>query len=294
MLSSRQTLFTALAGGVFLCLPSGLGGEFNLQATGNPVVVGEDNDGDGLDDVLELRLGTSLALADSDADGLSDHEEFLLGTDPKTPDNLGALVPVPATYLDIYALGKEVVLHVSTYYQVSVEDPTLVFSNEFGTDLYPLTDFGRQLFAYDDVQGFFPGWNIRRATFRIPHSLFAQQGNFALGILARIDDDVYGSSIMLADVGGFHAQLRNDLFSTSGNGGGVFPVDPRGQDPEAGDRDDVCVQTLQPISYLSLGKIEYKVVTASCQPLANAVCFSACIDTVEDVLIGIDIQSLIP
>jgi hypothetical protein len=46
----------------------------------------QDNDGDGLTNGAELRLGTDPYSADTDQDGISDLQEVILGTDPNHPD----------------------------------------------------------------------------------------------------------------------------------------------------------------------------------------------------------------
>jgi hypothetical protein len=53
-----------------------------------------DSDGDGLDDILELRLGTDPRLNDTDGDGLSDYDEYCkYCTDPAKADSDGDGVP---------------------------------------------------------------------------------------------------------------------------------------------------------------------------------------------------------
>ena len=56
------------------------------QATTAALALAADDDGDGLPNVEEIRLGTDPAKADSDGDGLNDKKEVDLGTDPKNPD----------------------------------------------------------------------------------------------------------------------------------------------------------------------------------------------------------------
>lgn len=46
----------------------------------------EDPDEDGINNIVEISLGTNPLLADSDFDGLTDDQEIALGTDPMLPD----------------------------------------------------------------------------------------------------------------------------------------------------------------------------------------------------------------
>ena len=74
-------LLTGVASVFALGLGSGLGAPLALAATDIGGV--DDSDGDGLDDVLELVLGTEIELADSDADLIDDLEELARGSDPQ-------------------------------------------------------------------------------------------------------------------------------------------------------------------------------------------------------------------
>jgi hypothetical protein len=53
----------------------------------------EDYDGDGLCDIFEQRIGTSIFMKDTDLDGLSDLSELLIGTHPLIRDTDGDLIP---------------------------------------------------------------------------------------------------------------------------------------------------------------------------------------------------------
>jgi len=49
-----------------------------------------DTDGDGIPDVEEIKLGTSITDFDTDGDGISDYDEInIWGTDPLNPDTDG-------------------------------------------------------------------------------------------------------------------------------------------------------------------------------------------------------------
>ncbi len=57
--------------------------------TGVPSALAVDTDGDGLEDGVEVLLGTDPLNPDTDGDGLDDGLEVLLGTDPLDPDTDG-------------------------------------------------------------------------------------------------------------------------------------------------------------------------------------------------------------
>lgn len=64
-----------------------------FQAKEVTVVAGEtDDDGDGLDDELELQLGTDPADPDTDEDGWDDLAELIRGSDPRDPHDVPAAV----------------------------------------------------------------------------------------------------------------------------------------------------------------------------------------------------------
>ncbi|MDH5515313.1 MAG: hypothetical protein OEY45_09145, partial [Gammaproteobacteria bacterium] len=66
----------------------GISGAIGISAGGQTTLVMlADHDADGLEDALELTLGTDPANADSDSDGLEDGLELALGTDPANADS---------------------------------------------------------------------------------------------------------------------------------------------------------------------------------------------------------------
>lgn len=74
----------------------------------------DDDDGDGLDDVLEFLMGTNPLDPDTDGDGLSDLEESVAGTDPLDPND-PAQVPLAGplgTLGLVFALGALAVLRL--------------------------------------------------------------------------------------------------------------------------------------------------------------------------------------
>ncbi|MFM7101360.1 MAG: hypothetical protein ACKO3N_09330, partial [Verrucomicrobiota bacterium] len=89
---------------------------FNSQAAGVPTRIPyaplrpdgtRDLDADGLSDVAEMILGTSVTRADSDADGTRDAEELAVGTDPLDgvglPVGIVSVTAAPGTAYDVAA-----------------------------------------------------------------------------------------------------------------------------------------------------------------------------------------------
>ncbi|HQF56889.1 MAG TPA: hypothetical protein PK831_00045 [Candidatus Magasanikbacteria bacterium] len=69
--------------------------EDSQQIPNYEIIIKEDNplldtDGDGIPDVEEIKLGTSITDFDTDGDGISDYDEInIWGTDPLNPDTDG-------------------------------------------------------------------------------------------------------------------------------------------------------------------------------------------------------------
>ena len=60
-----------------------------LMHNGNPQIVFDDNDGDGLNNAIEIILSTDIDNPDTDDDGLDDYYELIeLGTSPLNSDAL--------------------------------------------------------------------------------------------------------------------------------------------------------------------------------------------------------------
>ena len=53
--------------------------------------------------------------------------------------------------------------------------------------------------------------------------------------------------------------------------------------------DEVCLQVLELTANLGGGRMAYRVADAYCDSLPQALCFSGCVGTIDDVIIGIDI-----
>jgi hypothetical protein len=292
---SRSLALAILAGSAFVVLP-GLSPDSagSLRANGGSYAVGLDTDGDGLHDALEVRLGTDHAAPDSDFDGIDDYEELILGEDPLTPTLLTEFQPEASLHLDVYSAGTDLVFQIAAYTQTSVVENVLVGWATPGTTG---TATDRELAGYvidsREFSAGHVGWRIKTVNLSVPLATVDQVPSMGIGITALVDNELCDSTIQLLHLDNILCQLRDDLVDfTGGNGGGVFPVEPGGQIP-SGNPDEVCVQTLVPTAFLPGGKVEYQVTDADCESLPGAVCLPGCDGSVLDILIGIDILSLL-
>lgn len=263
-----------------------------LRASGGSFAVGLDSDGDGLHDALEARLGTNYSKRDTDSDGLDDYEEMLLGANPLSPDNLAQFPPEPKLYLDVYATGPDMVFQIAAYSQSSVSNPLFAWATPNTTGQASFGELRHTVLQSAVRPSSFPGWEVKTLSLSMPASLFAKIPSMGVGLAASVDGVLLESSVQLIHLNQVLCQLREDLFVNQNGGNGVFPVEPGGQLP-SGSPDEVCVQTLVPSAYLPGGKIEYQVSDAQCDPLAGAICLPGCANSVLDIVIGIDILSLL-
>lgn len=263
-----------------------------LRASGGSFAVGLDSDGDGLHDALEARLGTNYSMVDTDSDGLDDYEEMLLGSDPMRPDNLAQFPPEPKLYLDVYASGPDMVFQIAALSRVSVHSPLFAWATPNGTGQANFDDLRHTVLQSSSRDSLYSGWEIKTISLSMPAALFSRVPSMGVGLVATVDGVLLESTTKLIHIDQVLCQLREDLFANQNGGNGVFPVEPGGQLP-SGSPDEVCVQTLVPSAYLPGGKIEYQVTDAGCDPLVGAICLPGCANSVLDIVIGIDILSLL-
>jgi hypothetical protein len=127
--------YRALVPGPYDIIIRNLGG--NDSAFTLNVTIPNDCDGDGITDIDELSLGTSMYLLDSDADGLNDDFELSIGSDPTSADSDGD----GALDYDEYLWGSSLLLNDTDgdglLDGMEIElgsDPTLVDSDGDGLD----------------------------------------------------------------------------------------------------------------------------------------------------------------
>ncbi|MCH2100673.1 MAG: thrombospondin type 3 repeat-containing protein [Planctomycetes bacterium] len=263
-----------------------------LRASGGSFAVGLDSDGDGLHDALEARIGTNFSVSDTDSDGLDDYEELLLGADPLTPDNLASFPAEPSLYLDIYQSGPDMVFQIAALSQSAVDNLLFAWATPNGTGSSGISGLRHAILQTSERPSGQAGWSVKTMNLSFPAAIFASVPSMGIGMAAQVDGQLLDASVQLLQLSNVLCQLRDDLIANQGGGGGVFPVEPGGQ-LASGDPDEVCVQTLVPTAYLPGGKIEYQVAEAKCDPLAGAVCLPGCDGSVLDIVIGIDILSIL-
>ena len=263
-----------------------------LRASGGSFAVGLDSDGDGLHDALEARLGTNYSIRDTDSDGLDDYEEMLLGSNPLSPDNLAQFPPEPKLYLDVYATGPDMVFQIAALSQTSVHSPLFAWATPNGTGQASFGELRHTVLQSSTRPSGYAGWEVKTISLSMPAALFAKVPSMGVGLVATVDGVLLESTTKLFHLNHVLCQLREDLLANQNGGNGVFPVEPGGQLP-SGSPDEVCVQTLVPSAYLPGGKVEYQVSDAKCDALAGAICLPGCANSMLDIVIGIDILSLL-
>jgi thrombospondin type 3 repeat protein len=288
--STASAILTAAA---FVLLP-GMAPDSSagLRASGGSFAVGLDSDGDGLHDALEARLGTNYSIPDTDSDGLDDYEEMLLGSNPLSPDNLAQFPPEPKLYLDVYATGPDMVFQIAALSRISVQNPLFAWATPNGTGQASFGELRHTVLQSATRPSVYAGWEVKTISLSMPTALFANVPSMGVGLVATVDGVLLESTTKLIHIDQILCQLREDLIASENGGNGVFPVEPGGQLP-SGSPDEVCVQTLVPSAYLPGGKIEYQVTDARCDLLAGAICLPGCANSVLDIVIGIDILSLL-
>lgn len=323
MLSPKLLTLSLMGGVAALAWGWVFPSQANLSASGGPLTLLADSDGDGLDDALEARLMTKGDLSDSDADGFSDLEEILVGTDPMDGQSQTGGAIVPASYLNLYALGNKVVVSIYALRQTGVSQLEMFWAGPNGMTYFRPSDIAGNQVDVQTRPTSWPGFEIEFVRYEFKRSAFEQPSSVTFGVQALLDNQILSvSSATLTKVGGVLSQLVWDgqINSTVGNtpnaaangnqqfeaeefggqggstssSGGIVPVEPdNGGHSNDGSADEVCVQILSPTGHLGNGRMEYTVDSASCEPMVGAICLTGCSATIGETIIGVDIVGLL-
>lgn len=280
-----------------------------------------DSDGDGLDDALEARLGLADNLGDTDGDGFTDAEELILERNPAIAD--AALPdPFPAIYVNAYALGGEVFFQVFLLHKRNSQG----LAASWVTTDRAVVMTTRQLRRYRAEAAqvpspSLPSWKLQVLTFRLPGAPFMANQESAVAFRAVLDGVTVGNQVPITVVGGDLMQFvpfgapvgytdaGTDALATGGNsvnlsqsggggeaasgGGGLFPLDPGDNGQPQGTSDQVCYQVVAPVANLGGGRVLYEVISAGCESMARAICFTGCSATVGDQYVLVDVIGLL-
>jgi hypothetical protein len=318
---SWNKLTIVFGSSALLLLAAGVSATKPLPAAGGGILILADADNDGLDDLLEFRIGSNPDEADTDGDGLSDLQEIMVGTDFLTPDPPhGIPSSDTALYLNVYSLGADFIIEVYVLNHLGVSQFAMVRAREADQKSFSFGQLASFLVDTTTFAAYDAGWQIDRVRFKLPISLVHGNGSISLAAMVVADYAIMAQVVTLTSVDGVLSQLVMDVQASSFNGhsntnpttlgnsgsgtgggggtsnprGGLFPTEPTTDGPPlSGTLDEVCLQVLQPIAYLGAGRIEYQVADAFCDPLAGAVCLTGCSATLGDTIIGIDIVGLL-
>lgn len=277
--------------------------ELQSSSSGLPPAF-EDADGDGLDDALELTIGTSPELADTDADGYDDLLELTNELDPLI-DEGSFLVPATSMWMKGYASGDIFVLQVALVHRGPVRNLNLVFADLFGTTT--LVGPAARSFLRDVklVQQFGNGWRLDSARFVLPRAYFQARGQSAIAVLGRTDGIACGKQLLIDDTWNTMAELVPDTtIRASANQGGsvgqngtasgaLFPVEPTDGAPANSISDEICVQVMAQRGTLPGSRVVMEVLDAYCDPLPNAFCLSGCATSLGDTVVSLDLLGLL-
>ncbi len=264
-----------------------------------------DTDGDGLDDILEVLLGSSITDADTDNDSFSDLEEHLSGTDPLVYDSGSQPLQIQRQLkLDIYSNGADVVVQLSGLFSQGITGLRLYAANEYYSVRIP----ANFLAAFQNDERQFScnvaGLQAVVYRFKLPAQLFLRSSAMAIGVTANVDNMALGVQSHLLTAAGQLLEYRDFASfgilghsgqSGSGGGasGGLFPTAPGDQMPGEISLGQICVQSLEEIASLGGSQKLYQISDSYCDYMPRAACFSSCSSAVGGSVVGIDIVGLL-
>lgn len=269
--------------------------EAGLQASNAASQPLLDTDGDGLDDLMELRLGTAIDLVDTDQDGASDLEEYLSHRDPLMANSpLDAILAEPSVRINLYEAAGTIYLQTFAAAGVSIEDvyvglADLNIEHWVGGSTLISRSIEREI-----VPTQVSSVSIYSLTVPVSAAELRTLLPCSIGILACVDGVYVGEELRLVEVSNEIFEMRSLDRGGANNPLGLFPAVPAPLTP-AMDRstDDVCIQNLATIGTLGAGRLLYTVNEAYCDFLPRAVCLVDCRMTQGDTVVGLDIPGLL-
>ena len=306
----------AVGGAGWIALPSGA-----IASAQNGPVPHLDDDADGLDNALEMRIGTLYDHANTDGDALGDLDELIIGTDPATSNAIGGQQTAePSMLVEAYASGNKMIfqtfvsrrdiVHKMTAY-IAVPNPNYPASSNDPVLTIVLKQSKLQSFLNRALvlSSPIPNYEVYSARSVMPLSTFTRLVTFAVAFCATLDQgvkvadevrfttDSIGRLLEWRDDGvlaGITAgQQGGGSGSSTGRPGGLFPADPLATPPPGESLQHmVCVQELALSGVSGVSRL-YTVADAYCDTLPVAVCLAECAATAGDSLVGIDLASLI-
>ncbi|MHC4822750.1 MAG: hypothetical protein ACYTEP_01890 [Planctomycetota bacterium] len=254
-----------------------------------------DSDGDGLDDLLEVRYGTSAQILDSDGDTINDFDELLAGLDPLVADNLQSLtLPERGLRIEVYSSGTEMVLEIAMLRGQNVSNLSLYFASMDHFHQARNSALGSLPHQHQVLASSIPGFELEIFKLQIPTVLLQTEPSVAIAVKALVDGEFLADQVQLSMMTGVLMEWRSETISgAQGGGGGLFPTDPGGQMPGEVRPGEVCIQTLAQVGSLGNGQVLYQVSDSYCGFMPSAVCFQGCSASVGDSVVGIDIIGLL-
>lgn len=299
MNSPSRTAITLAGAAALGLLALGSGPDAVLRASGpssQPLV---DSDGDGLHDLLELRLGTRYDQSDSDGDGASDLEEYLSRRDPLVPNPFSdALLDGPSVRLNLYEEAGTTYVQFFACFENDLSAASLGFGNQQFERWLPGMRALPSMLDRSVVQSAgAPSMHIIAATYPVDSGKLNAMLPGALGVVALIDGQFVGDELPMIVVGAEAMEVRaldsQGQTPTTNSPLGLFPAMPEPQPQRDGNANEVCVQQLLVAGSLNGGRLLYTVGEAYCDFLPTAVCVADCRLTEGDSVVGLDIPGLL-
>lgn len=289
----------SLAGAAVLgLLAVGSGPDAVLRASSPSSQPLADTDGDGLHDLLEIRLGTRYDQADSDADGASDLEEYLSRRDPLIPNGpADGILDGPSVRLNLYEEAGTTYVQLFACFEQEITAVSVGIGNQNLERWVPGSRTVPLLLDRSVAQSSVPSVRILAATFPADSTKLKTLMPASLGVVALIDGEYVGDELPLVEVDNEIMEIRaldaQGQTPATNSPLGLFPAMPEPQPQRDTNANEVCVQALQVAGALSGGRLLYTVGEAYCDFLPAAVCIANCELTAGDTVVGLDIPGLL-